>query len=815
MVKIDATEQPVKRDSAGDYHQSRLDDGAECLAAALDLQARGLSVLAICPPDHVGVGKGHGKHCESPGKAPWGPWKDCQEREKRATADELRRKWNALPTCNVGAALGPASELVRFDVEGTAAQAELERLSAGDLPPTWEFKSGRADGTGRGILYRIPPNVEFQTTPKTFQDGELRFQAKGAQTVLPPSRHKDGGRYAWLPGRAPWEIPAALAPQWVINRYQLKPREAKPHNPSDHPDAARVADALRFVGSVEKYDQWLRVGMALHDWDSQAGYELWCEWSKGAPEEYDPEVCEIKWDSFTVNRNGKRVTIATVFKLARDAGWKPAESKVVIGGSGSEAVQPNEAIDDPHRLARLYICERCEHADDGLTLRFYRDEWNRWDGCAYRIVPEKELRAELTQSAKIEMDRLNVIDLKKWQQCPMDEMGNPKPKPVVRKITGRMIADNAHALASLTVLSSRVEAPAWIDDGPPAAEMLACSNGLVHLPAFIRGEHRIIAPTPRFFSQNCLAFPFNAKAPRPIEWIGFLNILWPNDVQSINTLQEWIGYLLTPDTRQQKILMLVGPKRSGKGTIARIIRGLLGADNVAGPTLSSLGTNFGLWPLLGKSAAIISDARLSGRTDTATVTERLLSISGEDALTVDRKNLSPVTVKLPTRFSILTNELPRLGDSSGALTGRMILLRMTQSWFGKEDTSLTDRLLTELPGILLWAIDGWKRLQERGRFVQPDEGREMLNELDDLASPIGAFVRERCYVDPGARATVADLFTDWKRWCEVKGRKEPGNEQTFGRDLLAAVPTLKRVRGREGEERYRAYEGIGLDPIGV
>ena len=112
--------------------------------------------------------------------------------------------------------------------------------------------------------------------------------------------------------------------------------------------------------------------------------------------------------------------------------------------------------------------------------------------------------------------------------------------------------------------------------------------------------------------------------------------------------------------------MIVGPKRSGKGTIARILARLVGLANVCVLMLAGLGTNFGLWPLLGKTLAIISDARLSGRTDAAVVVERLLSISGEDAQTVDRKNLSQVTCKLPGRFAILTNELPRLNDASGA-----------------------------------------------------------------------------------------------------------------------------------------------------
>ena len=47
----------------------------------------------------------------------------------------------------------------------------------------------------------------------------------------------------------------------------------------------------------------------------------------------------------------------------------------------------------------------------------------------------------------------------------------------------------------------------------------------------------------------------------------------------IETLQEIFGYVLTPDTSQQKIGMIVGPKRSGKGLIGRTLRRLVGERN--------------------------------------------------------------------------------------------------------------------------------------------------------------------------------------------------------------------------------------------
>ena len=469
----------------------------------------------------------------------------------------------------------------------------------------------------------------------------------------------------------------------------------------------------------------------------------------------------------------------------------------------AKPLTPNEAPDDPHKLARLYIGERCQHAD-GLTQRFWREESYRWDGSAWRVIPDKELRAELTASAKAEMDRINLIAQKLAEK--------DKPPPVVRKVTARLIADVAHALASLTVLPSRTETPAWIDgDAPfPAAEILACRNGLIHLPSLVANKPHFIPPTPRFYSPNCLEFDFYLGAPAPAAWLAFLAELWPDDPQSIGTLQEWIGYLLTPDTRQQKILLLVGPKRSGKGTIARVIRALVGERNVVCPTLSGLGTNFGLWPLLGKTVAMIQDARLSGRTDAAAVAERLLSISGEDAQTVARKFLPDVTAKLLTRFMLLTNELPKLNDSSGALPGRMILLRLTKSWYGQEDTALTDRLLAELPSILLWAIAGWQRLRDRGHFEQPDAGKGMIGELADLASPVGAFVRDCCKVGPGYQVEKAALYARWKQWCEEQGREHSGDSATFGRNLFAAVPALGDAHPRTDDGRVWVYKGICL-----
>ncbi len=116
-------------------------------------------------------------------------------------------------------------------------------------------------------------------------------------------------------------------------------------------------------------------------------------------------------------------------------------------------------------------------------------------------------------------------------------------------------------------------------------------------------------------------------------------------------------------------------------------------------------------------------------------------------------------------------------------------------------------MLTELPGILNWSIEGWRQLQERGHFVQPASVEDTLRDIEDLSSPVGAFVRERCDVGPGLRVWVDDLYGAWKEWCEADGRVSVTTKQTLGRDLMAAVPGVATRCETNG---VRFYQGIAL-----
>jgi putative DNA primase/helicase len=360
------------------------------------------------------------------------------------------------------------------------------------------------------------------------------------------------------------------------------------------------------------------------------------------------------------------------------------------------------------------------------------------------------------------------------------------------------------ALASLVYLYERVKVPSLLSEPDrDLSSVIVANNGAFNLDT---GERYPL--TPNLFALNALPFEYDANAPEPVEWLKFLNTQWADDPQSIITLQEIGGLLLTPYTRFQKLFFLIGPRRSGKGTILKLWALMLGGtDNVVGPTLASLTKDFGLQPLIGKLAAFIGDVRLSPRVDQSMLVERLLSLTGEDAMSVPRKNMKNWDGGLFVRIVAASNELPHFSDESGAAAGRVLMLVMKHSFFGKEDIGLFERLKAELPQILAWHARGRQRLFARGQFIQPDSAREKMQQLEDMGQPVRVFLRETCVVGAG-RVATSDLFRAWQMWCATKG-EQAGTDANFGKALHSAVTTLRvsQPRGTNGKQYY-AYEGI-------
>lgn len=330
-------------------------------------------------------------------------------------------------------------------------------------------------------------------------------------------------------------------------------------------------------------------------------------------------------------------------------------------------------------------------------------------------------------------------------------------------------------------------------------------NGLLNL-----ATRELTPPTAEYFNGYALPFDYNPSAPKPVEWLKFLASVWQDDEQAVTALQQWFGYVISGRTDLHKILFLQGPTRSGKGTIGRILRAILGESNTAGPTLAALASQFGLQGLIGKPLALIADARKPRSDAVSTVIERLLGISGGDSISVDRKNRTAWDGQLPCRFMILSNDAPNLPDPSGAISSRLLILTMETSFLNNEDHELEGRLRKELDGILNWALEGLDSLTRAGRFVQPDSSALTAEVVADTASPIKKFLAECCTLDREKSVPKTDLYAAWVTWCE-KEKRHPGSPENLGQQILSAgVPGMRNTRLRVGETRIQSYAGVEL-----
>jgi hypothetical protein len=249
-------------------HQARLAAGQACLEAAInEYLPRGMAITCCCDPHHIGVGRDHGKTCDSPGKRPIHTWEQFQTR--LPTTAEVQQYWKRFPYGNVGCVLGQVSGVVRADVDGPEGEKKLLQWSNGDIPATWEFRSS-ADN--RGLLYAWPRDLPCKTTSRRLrgEHEELRLMGNGSQTVLPPSRHPSGSFYAWVQGHSPHDIPLAPAPAWLIERLQAD-EQTQPSEATGLPGSLPTVD-INAIGLDESTVNFLHEGVRTYPSRSEAAF---------------------------------------------------------------------------------------------------------------------------------------------------------------------------------------------------------------------------------------------------------------------------------------------------------------------------------------------------------------------------------------------------------------------------------------------------------------------------------------------------------------------------------------------------------------
>jgi putative DNA primase/helicase len=483
--------------------------------------------------------------------------------------------------------------------------------------------------------------------------------------------------------------------------------------------------------------------------------------------------------------------------------YPPVAVGVVATASDGVQITP---YTDPFHVARRFIDHEGER-----RLVTWKGASYQWQKGRYVEIKPDEIRAKSGSFT----DHYYLINA----ENELAHIDDPNKRAAFKKkpVTSGVIQSVTQAFLSVsTIEESRLRSmPGWIDrqqsDWNPI-ETIALANCLLNVRT---GESKAL--TNRWFSRCRSNVTWNGGVIDCPTWLQFLGTVFPDDPNSIRLLQQFMGLCLTSDTSFQKMLSLVGPPRSGKGTTVRVLQRLLGVDAVVSLGMGDLAREFGLEKLVGAQLAIMPDVRFGGRENVSDAIERLLSITGEDDIRIARKYQADWNGKLPTRIVLASNEMPRLPDAAAALPTRMLTLHFTESFVGREDAELMGRLEAELEGILAWAVKGYMDLIESGRFIENDATVNACDEAREIGSPMVAFMRDCLIVSHNQDTSVemSEVYRVYQGWCNLTGHKA-SSMTTMIKQIMDLEPKIRKARpGNRSATRRRSLVGVQISTEGM
>jgi putative DNA primase/helicase len=296
-----------------------------------------------------------------------------------------------------------------------------------------------------------------------------------------------------------------------------------------------------------------------------------------------------------------------------------------------------------------------------------------------------------------------------------------------------------------------------------------------------------------FITLSCAAeFDPEARCPR---WDQFIDEITVGDKELAAFLQRAVGYSLTGLTTEQCFFILFGTGGNGKSTFVDTILTLMGDYGRQVKTEILLESryeqkDYHLAELHGARFIAACESNMRRRL----ATSLLKQASGGDPITGRRPFERPFTFYPRFKLWLSTNSRPRVDDPSDAMWRRIHAIPFSAKFLWRHlapagyegpfiDGDLGEKLKTEFPGILNWAISGCADWRENGlkppKIVQ--DATKQYREEEDV---FGRFLEERCEIDPKATASATALYESYKNWCEENG-EEPEKQNAFGRMMTS------------------------------
>ena len=283
-----------------------------------------------------------------------------------------------------------------------------------------------------------------------------------------------------------------------------------------------------------------------------------------------------------------------------------------------------------------------------------------------------------------------------------------------------------------------------------------------------------------------LSVDLMGNSAKAIRWQAFLTQIFGDDVELIDWLKRWCGYLLTGSTAEQIFIFCFGLGANGKSVLADILRFILAdyARAIASETLTESKRAAGsatpdLAELIGARLAMSAETE-----DGAALAESLIkSLVSGDTMTVRKLYTAPVQFTPQFKLMMLGNHKPIIKGNDYGIWRRVLLIPFRRTFKPEErDKELLNKLKAEAPHILAWMVEGCMDWQERGLSDTPKTIQEATGNYQVEQDLIGKWLSECCNQSPSAETSSTEIYINYKNWCIDNGLR-PSSNIALGRRL--------------------------------
>ncbi|SEH78178.1 putative DNA primase/helicase [Ruminococcus flavefaciens] len=382
-----------------------------------------------------------------------------------------------------------------------------------------------------------------------------------------------------------------------------------------------------------------------------------------------------------------------------------------------------------------------------------------WDGLQ---INEDMFCTELL--SYLELSCINGIFYDNDGEYPLEELNNLIYRCISQYVT-KNVADRTKRLVEAMKIKCYRPAPV------PDEKTIHVKNGTLHL-----SEGHFEFSYEKKFTLNRLDINYELDAPKPERWLSFVRELL--NEQDVLTLQEYMGYLMIPSTRAQKMLMISGNGGEGKSRIGKVLFEIMGYKNSVSGSVSGLdngaAARFNKVKLLGKLCMIDDDMDMSALEKTEFLKQL---ITAEIPMEIEPKGSPSFQALLYTRVIAFGNTpLSALYDrSQGFFRRQMILIAKPVPKDRVNDKHLIEKLLAEKEGIFLWCLEGLERLIANDfEFTISDQAKENLRRSERESNNIIPFMESEhdFKYDAVGQIHSQELYWAYQSWCRLNSLDE-------------------------------------------